>query len=262
MSVAVGRAATFLLPHVECAVSPFLRSDEEVMEVFSSEQILNTAGLAGVVLYLGSYALLQAGLLRGSGYSYAILNLCAASLVLLSLTVAFNLSSAIIQTSWIVISVLGIIRLVWINRRVQFTDLEKTMLTQIFPDMPQSMARRFMDKGDWIDAKEGEVLLQQDEPVLNLYYLADGRVRIVADGQVVGITNSGLMGEMNVLSGGPASASVEVITRAKLFVISGAMLQRLAARDSDFRILLDNGMSRDTRRKLMQANRRLSASAE
>jgi predicted tellurium resistance membrane protein TerC len=83
---------------------------------------MNTAGLAGVVLYLGSYALLQSGILRGSSYTYAILNLCAASLVLLSLTVAFNLSSAIIQASWVVISVLGIARLIWINRRMRVTD--------------------------------------------------------------------------------------------------------------------------------------------
>ncbi len=233
-----------------------------LMEAFSSEQILDTAGLAGVVLYLGSYALLQAGMLRGSSYTYAILNLCAAGFVLLSLTVAFNLSSAIIQVFWIMISVLGIIRLLWINRRVQFTEEEKALLERVFPDMPRAIARRFLNQGNWIDAEEGAVLLQEGEPVSNLYYLADGRVRIISGGQIVGIINSGLMGEMNVLTGGPASASVQVVSPARLLMISGAMLRRLAQRDSDFRVLLENGMSRDTGRKLMQANRRLSGFTE
>ncbi|TVP70234.1 MAG: cyclic nucleotide-binding domain-containing protein [Rhodobacteraceae bacterium] len=228
----------------------------------SAEQLMNMAGLAGVVLYLGSYALLQSGILRGSSYTYAILNLCAASLVLLSLTVAFNLSSAIIQASWIVISMLGIARLIWINRRVRFTAEEKAMLQDVFPDIPRAVARRFLDRGNWIDAEEGALLLGEGEPVANLYYLAKGQVNVNSGGQVIGKAKSGLLGEMNVLSGGPASASVMAATPARLFVISSEALQRFAARDSDFRILLENGMSRDTGRKLMRANQRLSALRE
>ena len=72
--------------------------------------ILDVAGIAGVGFYLGSYTALQLGMLRGDGYAYAILNAAAAALVLLSLKEAFNLSSAVIQVSWIVISLVGITR--------------------------------------------------------------------------------------------------------------------------------------------------------
>ena len=125
--------------------------------------------------------------------------------------------------------------------------------------MPPPIARRFLDRGNWIDAEAGAVLLEEGEPVLNLYYLADGHAQIGSGGQVIGLAESGLLGEMNVLSGGPASATVQVVSAARLFVISGPALQRLAARDSDFRILLESGMSRDTGRKLMRANQRLSS---
>ncbi len=229
------------------------------MESFSTDQVLNVAGLAGVVFYLGSYSLLQLGLLRGNGYAYVILNLCAACLVLLSLTVAFNLSSAIIQTSWVVISILGIARLAWINRRVRFSNEEQDLLERVFPDMPTPIARRFLDRGTWIDAEQDALLLEEGEPVQNLYYLASDQVRIKSGGRAIGTVGSGLLGEMNVLPGGPASATVEVEDKARLFVISGETLRRMIARDAEFRILLENGMGRDTGRKLMRANQRLSA---
>lgn len=226
---------------------------------FTTDQLLNAAGLAGVVLYLGAYALLQAGRLRGSSYSYAILNLCAASLVLLSLTVAFNLSSAIIQAAWVLISILGILRLFWLDRGVHFTAEEQALRENAFPEMPAAMARRLLDQGNWVDAEDGATLLAEGVPVSNLYYLSEGKVRITSGGQVIGTADSGLLGEMNVLAEGPASAQVRVEGGARLFVISGPALRRLAARDSDFRILLENGMSRDTGRKLMRANQRLSS---
>lgn len=43
------------------------------------------AGYLGVALYLSSYALLQSGVLRGVGYTYTLMNLSAALLVLVSL---------------------------------------------------------------------------------------------------------------------------------------------------------------------------------
>ncbi len=47
--------------------------------------VFEILGLAGVGVYLGSYAALQSGLLRGSGYAYAFANLVASGLVLTSL---------------------------------------------------------------------------------------------------------------------------------------------------------------------------------
>ncbi len=69
-------------------------------------------GLAGTFFYIGSYFLLQAGKLRGDGIAYVVLNMAAASLVLFSVTYKFNLASTLIQVSWILISFVGLIRIV------------------------------------------------------------------------------------------------------------------------------------------------------
>ena len=68
-------------------------------------------GIVGVGFYLGSYAMLQTGILKGAGLTYTILNLIAASCVAISLIDAFNLSSLVIQLSWITISLIGLSRL-------------------------------------------------------------------------------------------------------------------------------------------------------
>lgn len=65
-------------------------------------------GVLGFFAYMGSFALLQARLIDGNGPVYALMNVIAASLVLISLADAFNLASLLIQVSWIIIGLAGI----------------------------------------------------------------------------------------------------------------------------------------------------------
>ena len=65
-------------------------------------------GLAGAGLYLISYTLLQLKFINSDGGQYATLNLIAASAILFSLSQQFNLASAVINASWIVISLVGL----------------------------------------------------------------------------------------------------------------------------------------------------------
>ena len=78
-------------------------------------------GLVGVLLYIGAYAAMQFGFLRGQTYAYAALNALAAGCVLLSLQEQFNLSSAIIQMFWILISLAGMLRLFSLSHRIRFS---------------------------------------------------------------------------------------------------------------------------------------------
>ena len=65
-------------------------------------------GCFGFVIYLGSFGSVQLGWLDGNGMLYCALNVCAASLVLMSLSGAFNMASALIQVSWIAIGLYGL----------------------------------------------------------------------------------------------------------------------------------------------------------
>ena len=86
------------------------------------DDLLKYIGLLGAFLYLASYFLLQAGYIGGNSKAYTFLNLAAASLVLVSLTTAFNAASVVIQVSWILISIFGMSRMYLLYRRIRFTD--------------------------------------------------------------------------------------------------------------------------------------------
>ncbi|MGY3439497.1 MULTISPECIES: CBU_0592 family membrane protein [unclassified Marinovum] len=65
-------------------------------------------GVTGFLLYVGSFAALQLRLMDGNSAAYTLCNIAAALLVLISLIYDFNLASALIQTSWVIIGLAGL----------------------------------------------------------------------------------------------------------------------------------------------------------
>lgn len=222
--------------------------------------IYDWAGFLGVAFYLISYTLLQLGLIRGSGYSYALMNLAAATLVLVSLSVKFNLSAAIIQIMWIVISTFGILRIYLISRRIRFNDEELVLVQQALPDMPKPLSRKFLDRGVWIDAQPGTELTREGDFVSHLHFILDGEADVLSGNRPVASFTRGLIGEMNVMEPGPASATVVMNKAGRIFSISGEVLRKIASSDTEFRAFLESQLSLATRRKLIEANKRLSQS--
>jgi hypothetical protein len=67
-------------------------------------------GNVGVVCILGTYLLLQLGRMSPKALSFSLINGLGAVLILVSLSVDFNLSSFIIEIVWLVISAVGVWR--------------------------------------------------------------------------------------------------------------------------------------------------------
>jgi len=81
---------------------------DAVFEVLNSDVILRGIGVVGFLLYVIGFAALQFRLLDGNGVAYCLVNIAAASCVLLSFVVDFNLASSLIQVSWILIGGWGL----------------------------------------------------------------------------------------------------------------------------------------------------------
>ncbi len=73
--------------------------------------------------------------------------LAAASCVLINLAEAFKMSSAIIQSFWIIISIIGLVRVHVINRRLKFTEDEKALIDFAFPGLSKPKARKILMPG-------------------------------------------------------------------------------------------------------------------
>lgn len=218
------------------------------------------AGYAGVVCYLGSYAALQSGMIRGNGYAYASLNLLAAVLILVSLTKQFNLSATIVQISYITISVVGMARFFLLTRAIRFSNEEADILSRKLPRLSKVSARRFLNLGLWTDAEAGTVLIREGESHGALIYLATGNADILSSDKYVGIVDAGnFLGEMTALEGIPATATVVLSEPARYFRVEADKLQRIGRRDAEFQLELENALSQDIRRKLVAANERMRA---
>jgi hypothetical protein len=72
--------------------------------------LFDAAGLIGVILILAAYAAVQARALDATRPPALVMNLIGSSLILLSLTRAFNLSAAIVEAAWALIALLGLVR--------------------------------------------------------------------------------------------------------------------------------------------------------
>jgi hypothetical protein len=73
--------------------------------------IADAIGLIGVIAYLSAYGLLQMGILKVEDGRYALLNGLGAMAILYSLIFDFNLPSFITQTAWLILTIVGYVRL-------------------------------------------------------------------------------------------------------------------------------------------------------
>lgn len=219
------------------------------------------AGFAGVAFYLSSYALLQMGAVRGNGYPYAVMNMLGAGLVLVSLFASWNLFSAIIQISWITLSVVGIARVWLLTQGLRFNTEEQAFLDTHFPTLRRLDARRLLNAGHWADCAPGETLTSQDAPVTQLSYLQSGGVDIDIGGQTIAqVGPGGFIGEMGCMTSAPATATVRINTPTRIFALSSDALRRLVKRNPDLGPHLEFAFSGNTRAKLMATNALLQQS--
>ncbi|MFK7821681.1 MAG: hypothetical protein AB8G99_23415 [Planctomycetaceae bacterium] len=66
-------------------------------------------GGLGVITLLATYLALQLNRISAQSLSYSVLNGLGAGLILISLTQSFNLSAVLIESAWLIISIVGAI---------------------------------------------------------------------------------------------------------------------------------------------------------
>ncbi|MCW5583957.1 MAG: hypothetical protein KIT56_08815 [Gammaproteobacteria bacterium] len=74
-------------------------------------KLSNVIGIAGVILLLIAYLLLNMNKMSAHSISYQLYNFFGALFIIFSLMFHFNLASFLIEMAWIVISLIGIYRI-------------------------------------------------------------------------------------------------------------------------------------------------------
>ena len=221
--------------------------------------LLDVFGFTGVAAYVVGYGLLQTGYIRGHSYAYALFNAAGAGFTLLSLIGAFNLYSAIIQLFFLSFSVIGMVRVFLVMRRLRFNRDERRFLATKGRNLSRVAARRLFDYGQWHQLSPGTELTRQGVPVGGLYFIASGTAKAASDGAQLGRLGGGdFVGELTCLDGLPATATVTATSQMRVFFITRDRLESVMNADAEINAHLLVSMRNDVTRKLVRVNDRLT----
>ena len=172
-----------------------------------------------------------------------------------ALLIARNDLSAIWWGLLLIASLAVLARRLFENSNTRFTVEEQAMLSSLLSALPRSRARHLLDQGFWLSGREGDVLTKEDEPVAHLYFLAAGEARVISHGRQVGLCRAGdLVGEVTVLSGERASATVVLSTPARFWCAPAHVLRPYLKAHSDVRHAIEEGFAVALRSKLRSSN--------
>ncbi|MGQ0590177.1 MAG: cyclic nucleotide-binding domain-containing protein [Sphingosinicella sp.] len=206
-----------------------------------------------------SYALLLAAVLVARPFTLRLLIALAALSGLGRALWIGDLASAI----WLGLLLLACLYLLGRNlyesRDVRFSAEEKGMLDGLVAGLSKTQARHLIDQGMWLNGKEGDVLTREGEPVEHLYYLAEGEARVMSSGARVGTCRAGdLVGELTVLSGEVASATVVLNGPARFWCAPADDLRPYVEAHEDIRRAVEHGFATALKAKLRASNRTIA----
>lgn len=149
-------------------------------------------------------------------------------------------------------------RRVYESNRTHFTPDEEAMLTGLLSGLSRPRARHLLDQGFWLSGREGDVLTREEEAVSHLFYLASGEAKVMSRGRHVGTCRAGdVIGEVTVLTGDQASATVILAGPARFWCAPATVLRPYLSAHDDVRRALEQGFTTSLRSKLRASNERI-----
>lgn len=129
---------------------------------------------------------------------------------------------------------------------------EHLLKSRTFAPLSLLSFRRLMKAGQWQTLAPGAVMTQQKQPVTHIRVLVDGAANVVVDGvQVATISAAGIVGEMSLLTGDAATATVTVTQQARVFEIASAELGSLLQGHEDLRAEFHQAIGSELAAKLV-----------
>ena len=148
------------------------------------------------------------------------------------------------------------------DRMSRFEPDEMLFRNACIPGLSPSDARRLLKIATRVDAPAGAFLTREHQPVTALAFILEGEVEIRVGDQRIGVCGHGdFVGEIGVMSGGPATASAVAAIPVRYFAFEAAALRRLTSRDRTIAQELELSFRHGLREKLVRANAALAGQA-
>jgi len=208
---------------------------------------------------LGYALLIAAALASRLGVMRLLVAAAAAVLLARSVLLTHDRATAIGAGLLLAVCLLLLARGLYERRALRFSDDEQGVIDHLVTGLSQARARHLIDQGLWLTGKAGDVLTREGEPVEQLYYLAEGEARVTSGGRQVGLCRPGdLVGELTVLSGERASATVTLSGPARFWCAGADMLRPYVEAHEDIRRAIDHSFAAALKAKLRASNRAIA----
>lgn len=141
------------------------------------------------------------------------------------------------------------------SRLGNFHSEERQLLEHVLQVEDPGRQRRLLDLLEWRDTEIGDVLIREGQAMPPLIYIASGAASVEHDDRIVGVCGAGdFIGDMSIVSGEKASATVTVTNRMRIAVFDRDALVQLSRSTPEIRSAFNAALNRGLAAKVLRMN--------
>lgn len=154
---------------------------------------------------------------------------------------------------FIVINVVQISLILRERSGVSFSEEEQELYETMFQSFAPFEFMKLLRIGNWSDAKVGDVLAIEDQPIDRVMLIYNGAVNVESKGeQVAQLKDGSFIGEISFIRGGAATATIRAAEATRLLSWSKESLKQLLNRNPSMRSAMQAVLSTDLTKKLVK----------
>lgn len=152
---------------------------------------------------------------------------------------------------FIVINAVQIAIIIKERSGVSFTEEEKELYETLFKNFAPFEFMKLLRLGRWLEAKKGQTLTIEAEPLDSVMLIYNGLVSVETGGRQIGQMKDGsLVGEVSFITEGTATATVRALERTRYLSWSKEDMRRLLGRNPSMRFAMETLFSKELSKKL------------
>lgn len=134
---------------------------------------------------------------------------------------------------------------------VHFTEEEREIYEKMFQNFAPFEFQKLLRLGKWLDAKDGQVLTIESQPLESVMLIYKGLLSVETGGEEIGQMKGGsLVGEVSYITEGKATATVRALQQTRYLSWSKKDLRRLLSRNPNMRSAMETVFTRELSKKL------------
>lgn len=135
---------------------------------------------------------------------------------------------------------------------IRFTDEEKELHETLFKNFAPFEFMKLMRIGRWLEAKHGETLAVEKQPLNAVMLIYNGLVGVETNGvEVARLKDGNFIGEVSFIAGGTATATVKALMPTRYIAWPKEEINQLLNRNPSMRFAMQAMLSTDLTKKLM-----------